>query len=244
MEVTLRKIAEDILSAYRVQYRVTEIPDIRYVYFWIQDMRAKFVKQKLEKISSFFVEDSTVQDLGLITLEDVADPEIYGIPEDRFLKRTEIDIPKTIDRNKMIGTFTYIYLGEAPKINSYTKLNREVPLISHSRAAVAGSGKFNQHSLFAFLHNDRMYLTSKFDYKDDITVLGIKGVFQNPILAGQIPDPTYGVNSPYPISMSIIEDLKRAVMQGTFEQHIQQIQQDPLAKDTNIIPPQLTGNVL
>ena len=229
---TLREIASDLLGMYRSAYKVTDAPDIRYLYFWIQSMRAKFIKQRLQRISTFPVEDVTVQSLGTLNLENVADPYILGIPDDRFLKRTTQTIPEPIEINKSLGALTQIRLTENPIADQYHKANSILPYISYDRAPFAGSGKFNETDIFAFRHNNRIHVLSKYDYNDNITEISVSGIFLNPL---EVEDMT--VDSPYPISKAILEDIKAAIMQINFESTMQQIEDKITDGQNNIAQP-------
>ena len=234
--VTLREIAADIHGVFRANFKLTDSPDIRYVYFWVKNMRAKFIKQHLERVGNFFIEDANVQSLGAVAVVTVANPYTLGMSADAYVMRTPV-LPKTIIQNNNLAGFTRIFLTEDPTVSYYTRLNREIPLVSHSRALTVGEGRFNKYDLYAFLHEDRIHVISKYDFTTDITEIGIKGIFLDPIEAGQVADPTYSVDSPYPISETILEDVKMAALQINYEIYRQQLDDKITDGENNLTLP-------
>ena len=87
--VTLNTIAYNILKNYRIQAKVSDDLDIRYVYQWVNNARAKYVKQRLDK-STFEIDQSLVQSLGAVELE-LVDSSIAmslptPLPADKFVR--------------------------------------------------------------------------------------------------------------------------------------------------------------
>jgi len=203
---SLNSLVYELLSLRRGDITDTDPIDRRLVIDWIQTQRARLLHQKFDKPFTY-IDEHLVQDLGTIQMETVDSNSLSVDLKDK-MRRTAIDIPETIERKGGIGTFTRI----GPDEKTSTKFN----VVTYDRALVSGNGKFNKDVTYAFTLGDRVYITSKSDSEFALQYINIRGVFQDPIIAARIADPTWTYDDDYPINKSMIDQLKVLVLKEKF----------------------------
>lgn len=214
--ISLNQAAWDIMEFYRNTLKDNDFTDIRQIKWWIQNVRAKLIKQKLDKPLSVpdenLVQSLTTNSSGTPLIElELVDSSIYTtIPSGRYVVRTKVALPASIERDNQIGTFT--------RIGPIDRLGEKYKLVSQETAIISGSGKFNQQTVFAFLLGDRIYLISK----NSMALIGLKyldvrGVFQNPREAALFTNPSYTDDDNYPINANMIDDMKKILLSQEFK---------------------------
>ena len=206
---SLNELVYQILELYRSTYKITDPVDERLVMTWIQQTRAKLLKQRFDE-NMRYIDEHNVQDLGTITLERIDSSTNTNYPSDKNILRTNKDIPRTIDRKGNIGTFI--------RIASADKLQNKINLVSYERAMVSGNGKFNNNDVYAYIDGNRICLTSKSGIHLGINYINIKGVFVNPIEAYEFVNGnnTYDWDYEYPISENIVRDMIDLIVKDNF----------------------------
>ena len=208
--ISLAEATYDILEFYRSNILNGDEVDIRQITYWINSTRAKLLKQKFDKESTYNIDEHFVQTISPVTMEIVDSSVAPGIPSDRHISRTAISIPATIERTNRIGTFT--------RIGPADRLGERYPLITYENALVWGSGRFNHDTIAAFLLGDRICLISKNAQSiRGITRLDVRAVFANPIEAAKITNPTWTEDDDYPINLSMIDDMKSIILGEDFK---------------------------
>lgn len=208
--ITLAYIGWDILNFYRANVKDDDSIDIRQIYFWIQNTRARLLKQKFDKPFSI-INEAYVQALPTIALQTIDSTQVPGIPSNRYIVQTIVDLPQTLERSNYSHTFTRI---SAPNL-----ISESYPIIKYEDISTYGNGIFNNRAVVAFIMGQRICLMSK----DKFAVRGLgniyaRGVFQNPLLVGQMNVPTYNEYSDYPITQQLIEEIKQVLLQNpTFQ---------------------------
>lgn len=206
--ITLNQIAYDLYELYRPIYKGQDALDIRQFKQWVHNTRALLCKRHFDKDFTW-MDESFIQDLKGITMERVDSSVVTGLSSERYFMRTAIAIPYTIERSNHIGSFLRIGPSDMWE-SSYN-------VVSHERAVVSGNGKFNQNDIVAFIREDRIYLQSRGQNVYAVKYLDIRGVFQNPNEAAIIADPTHTDDDRYPISMSMVEDMKKMIIDTNFK---------------------------
>lgn len=206
--VTLNQIAYGILEV--VRGKLTDDSDISidHVKDMIHSTRAKLLKQKFDK-NARVIDDVFTQSLGALQLEAVDASAHSTIKAGRYMYRTVLDVPPTVDRKNYEGTFTRI--GPADKLA--TKYN----LVSYDRALYSGNGRFNRDQIFCFLRDGKIYLISNSGaYHKAVQFIDVEGVFQNPSQVATFldnnGDSLYADDRPYPISRSMREDIENIIL--------------------------------
>jgi len=209
MTRSFNQLIYEIIELYRANYKVTDSIDERLVATWIQHTRAKLLKQRFDE-NMRSIDEHNVQDLGAVLLERVDSSSVNGLTSDRNILRTSRDIPTTIDRKGCIGTFTRLSTGD--------RLVNNINLVSYERALRSGNGKFNSNDLYAYLDGKKICVISKSGLHLGLNYIQVKGVFTNPIEAYEFATGnTYDWDYEYPISESIVDDMKNMIVRDNFK---------------------------
>jgi len=205
--VTLNQIAHSILETVRGKVGDDDNIDIDQIKDMVHSTRARLLKQKFDK-NLRVIDDVFTQTLGSIETEQVDSSVHPTIPSGKYMLKTTVDIPESIDRRNYEGTFTRI--GPADRLS--TKFN----LVSYDRAIHSGNGRFNRNEVYAFLLDRRIYLISNSLYHKPIQYIDVIGVFQNPTQVAQFKDSAgnslYSDDGNYPISRAMRDDIENLII--------------------------------
>ena len=205
---SLNELVYELLELRRSYLKDTDPIPKRLVIDWVQSQRARLLEQKGKKPMSS-IDDHFVQELGAIPMEkylsNIVDPQVANYD---YMYRTSIDIPRTIESADGVGMFT--------RIGPVDRLSDHYQITTHNKALMLGYGKFNYNSIYAFVLGDRIYLTSNGGLHFTVKYLDIRGVFQDPIAAALIADPTWTYNDDYPINKEMIDQLKVLIIKEKF----------------------------
>ncbi len=104
--ISLNQASWDILEYYRANVLDSQSIDVRQIKYWVNSVRAKLLKQKFDKSLFDGIDEHYVQNLSynttgtpLIELELVDSSFYSSIPSDRYLVRTKVSLPATIERS-------------------------------------------------------------------------------------------------------------------------------------------------
>lgn len=211
--ISLAEASYDIWEFWQNNILNGDWTDIRQCQYWINSTRAKLLKQKFDKESTYNIDEHFVQEISInnsgVPMEVIDSSVVSSIPSGRYISRTSISIPATIERTNRIGTFT--------RIGPADGLGERYPLITYENALVWGNGKFNQDSIAAFLLGDRICLISKNPQSiRGVTKISVRGVFQNAIEAAKLTNPLWTEDNDYPINLSMIDDMKSIILGEDF----------------------------
>jgi len=213
--ISLNEIAYGFRELYRAKFKDTDSPDIRLVKYWVQEVRAKLIKQKVDKLGMFQIDEVFVQSIPS-TLERVSSSQVSfagltlsTIDPDIYLYRTVRNIPQVIEKQGTAGVFTRI----GPERSSLGYL-----ILPYGQWLTAGYGAFNRQFVYATYLDRRIYLKSGNPSNlGSITAIEVRGVFQNPVEAALIADPTYTDDDDYPISQAMVDDIYTILMSKEFK---------------------------
>jgi len=167
------------------------------------------LKQKFDK-NLRVIDDVFTQSLGALETEQVDSSIHPDIPSEKYLLRTLLEIPETLDRRNYEGTFTRI----GPAERKSHKFN----LVSYDRAIYSGNGRFNRNEVYAFILDSKIYLISNSIYHRPIQYIDAIGVFQNPtqvaLFKDENGDSLYSDDGRYPISMAMRNMLEEMIVKG------------------------------
>jgi len=203
MNISLNQLAYRLIGLYRAQYKNTDSLSVRLVKDWIHSTRAMLLKQKLDKPMAI-MDENVVQDLGSIELEPVDSSIVPGVPSDRFMMRTVIDIPPTIERRGAVGAFS--------RIGPADRLEHRFKVVTFETALVSGYGKFNNRDVYAFYLDGKVYVIARdLNSFKHLEYIDIRGVFQNPVEAAKIKNPSYTDDDGYPISRTLVDSMEEII---------------------------------
>lgn len=201
--ITLNDISYRILENIRSTPHNDDDVDIRECANWAQNIRGKFIKQKLDKYPLAPIDESYVQDLGAVEIEVIDSSNHPTLKTFRKILRTKLELPLPIETSKGLGAYTRI----APS----DKMMQSFKLISYDEAPYVGSGKFNQFECFACQIGGYIYLFSKDPSIYEIKYINVRGVFGNPVEVMLFNDSTLTTDEcyakEYPINVSMAEDV-------------------------------------
>jgi hypothetical protein len=150
------------------------------------------------------------QSLGALETEQVDSSIHPDIPSEKFMLRTILEIPETLDRRNYEGTFTRIGPAE--------RRSQKFNFISYDRAIYSGNGRFNRNEVYAFLLDRRIYMISNSLYHKPIQFIDIIGVFQNPTQVAMFKDENgdslYSDDGNYPISRAMRDTMETMIIKG------------------------------
>lgn len=207
--VTLNQIAYSILESVRGKLGDDDNISTDQVKSLIHSTRAMLLKQKFDR-NLRVIDDVFTQSLGVIETEQVDSSIHPDLPSEKYLLRTTVDIPETVDRRNYEGTFTRV----GPAERKSHKFN----LVSYDRAIWSGNGRFNRNEMYAFLLDSRLYLISNSVYHKPVQFIDVVGVFQNPtqvaVFKDSNGDSLYSDDGRYPISMAMRNMLEEMIVKG------------------------------
>ena len=112
--VTLNQIAHSILESVRGKVSDDDNISIDQIKDMVHSTRAMLLKQKFDK-NLRVIDDVFTQSLGSLETE-LVDSSIHpDIPSGKFMLRTILEIPETVDRRNYEGTFTRV--GHADRLS-------------------------------------------------------------------------------------------------------------------------------
>lgn len=214
---SLNQLGYELSELYRSTLKVTSDVDIRLFKEWVKQSRAQIIKQRLDTFN--VIDNNITQDLGPVTFAPIDSSSLVSVPSEKFMLRSTLPIPATINRRNNIGTFT--------RISSVDGLELNYNLVPMQRALVSGNGRFNNNDVYVYLNNGYMYLISKSNIYKLIKYVNIVGVFVNPEEAY-----TFNVNNAgtpwtddmdYKVSESVVMDMQNMVVDKKFKLILQQI---------------------
>jgi hypothetical protein len=205
--VTLNEIAHSIFDSVRGKVGDDDNIDIDQIKDLVHSTRAKFLKQKFDK-NLRVIDDVFTQSLGALETEQVDSSIHPDIPSEKFMLRTILEIPETLDRRNYEGTFTRIGPAE--------RRSQKFNFISYDRAIYSGNGRFNRNEVYAFLLDSKIHLISNSIYHKPIQYIDVIGVFQNPTQVAMFKDENgdslYSDDGRYPVSLAMRNDIENSII--------------------------------
>ena len=205
--ITLDQIAYGIFETVKGKLSDDDNISIDQIKDMVHSTRAKLLKQKFDK-NLRVIDDSYTQSLGSVEVEQVDSSVVLSIPSERYLLRTILEIPETVDRRNYEGTFT--------RIGPSDRLSEKYNLVAYDRALYSGNGRFNRNEVFAFILDSKIYLISNSLYHKSINFIDVVGVFQNPTQVAMFKDSNgdsfYSDQSRYPISRAMRDDIENIII--------------------------------
>lgn len=204
---TLRELHSQIDEALAIYSSDTSFSSEYYTDL-ISSVRALFLKNEYSKRYRTIDED-IIQTLPCVEME-YAEPVscCADLPPQCKLVRSIKELPDFIELNKFRGL-----LSAGPVDIS----KKPFTIINHSRVPYIGRGRSNQDTIYAFAYDSRIYLASKNPNVATIKTIRIRGIFDNPIEAGEFTDCSgnscFTEDSKYPLKPWMWESLKQVVLQ-------------------------------
>jgi hypothetical protein len=221
---TLNEIAYDLLTIVRPQLSDDTEIDLRQVKFWINNQRALWVRNELNKKRS--IDSDLVQTL-CVELECVDASDCCDVDLDVPILRSTKKIPDPIE---MHSKQAIVRVGP---------LNKKAQSFSHveyERVPYVGNSRFNKNLVFSFMHDGYLYIATNNSAYGALEAVSLRGVFEDPTEAAEFKDcsgsgdPCYTDDSNYPIKAWMIPAMKEAILKSNL---MIQAQAEVQAADTS-----------
>jgi hypothetical protein len=165
----------------------------RQVEYWVHQYRALLLKQDMDKNKT--PNPDYIQELKGLHLSPVDATEITGVEIGKYVLKSDLQLPKTIDCNFKSG-FTYIG----------TANGRELQFAPQSRTFWQQYKYYTQNDPLVYLKNRYLYIVNG----DIIEYIDARGIFEIPSEVSQFVNPitgtvSYDVNTDkYPIPTNLL----------------------------------------
>lgn len=199
---SLPLIIRDIVRIIRgsVETQSETISD-RQVEYWIHQYRALLLKQDIDK--NKIPNPDYIQEIKGLYLTRVDVTEIPNIPIGKYVLKSDLSVPKTIDFNYKHG---YTYIGTAN--------GREIQFVPQTRSFWQQYKNYTQNDPLVYLKNQHLYVVNG----DIIEYIDVRGVFEIPTEVGRFINPVTGTPSydvyteKYPIPTNMLPVLKEMIL--------------------------------
>jgi hypothetical protein len=199
---SLPLIIRDIVRIIRgsVETQSETISD-RQVEYWIHQYRALLLKQDMDKKKT--PNPDYIQEIKGLHLTPVDVTEITDIPIGKYVLKTDLQLPKTIDCNFKSG-FTYVG----------TAAGREIQYIPQTRSIWQQYKYYTNSDPVVYLKNRYLYVTNG----DILEYIDVRGIFEIPTEVSQFVNPITGTPSydvdtdKYPIPTNLLPVLKQMIL--------------------------------
>lgn len=204
---TLNEITYNILMTVRPHLVDDEDLTIEKIQHDINIKRSLYIRNELNRIRSLDI--SYIQPLGCVEME-LANPVdcCIDVPIDCKLLRSKEVIPNAIElHNKKLITRVGPIIKTLPKFS----------FVPYERFIFSGNGEYNTETIFATLHEGRIYLKSNNSNVNLIKYIDVQGVFEDPREVGKFKNcedqPCYSDDDKYPMNMWMEDYIKNALIE-------------------------------
>lgn len=215
--MTLREISYRLMDLYRNSSgnKDADNIDLRHLVSFVNTMRSKFIKQRMEK--GMYFPDETVLQTLVAEEFTLIKSNTYNLTVDgisisdmgRDVLASVRTIPKTISKNNGYGTWS--------RVSPSDMLNVRINMSNIEKAIVSGYGKFNYNEIYGFEYNGKIYITCKNPtILETVSRLDMRGLFESPLEVMALQNPNLIEEElwdlPYPIDISIIDDIEKSII--------------------------------
>lgn len=199
---SLPLIVRDLVRIIRgsVETQSETISD-RQVEYWIHQYRALLLKQDSDKNKT--PNPDYIQEIKGLHLTPVDATEISGKEIGKYVLKTDLQLPKTIDCNFKSG-FTYIGTADG----------KELQFAPQSRTRWQQYKTYTNNDPLVYLKNRYLYIVNG----DIIEYIDIRGIFEIPTEVSQFINPITGTpnynvdTNKYPIPTNMLPTLKQMIL--------------------------------
>lgn len=201
---TLNEIVFDVLESVRSHHIVDdEDIDRRQIIYNLNLQRSLWIRNELNKPGRT-IDPFTVQSLGCVELEVADTSDCPELPVGCSILRTKCEIPKTVELHQR---------NAITKVGPVDKMDYFFSFVPYHQTIFSGNGKYNQNSVFAFLHNNRMYFKVNKAQQKLIRRVNIMGIFEDPTKVSEFCNtsgaPCFSADDQYPISSWMLPYIKQ-----------------------------------
>lgn len=204
---TTNEIVYDILEDV-ASHKLSDDLDIdnRQVIYKLNTQRALWTRNEYNKPGRI-LDPYLIQSLGCVELEVADASDCPELPVGCSILKTKCEIPKTIELHNR---------SAITKVGPIDKLDYFFSFVPYQQAIFSGNGKFNGNSIFAFIHNKRMYFKVNSAQQKLLRRVNIMGIFEDPTKISEFCNtngtPCFSMDDEYPISNWMIPFVKEQII--------------------------------
>lgn len=207
-----------------------DLLDDRLILKWINDQRATWLKNEMNKGRSD--EDNVRQTIDKTEMKLVNSSLYSDFSTGKVILQSVIDIPRTIE---------LLHKDSIVSIKLTDILSEKINYIHYDRVPYAGNGIFNFDKIYAFMYRKKIHIISnKRNKKINFTkYLSITGIFENPLEVIAIQtgkDVTKDfrdlLNYDYPLSLAMWTYMQAAILETTAKLFLKPIDTENDGKGT------------
>ena len=204
---TLNEIVFDVLESVRSHHIVDdEDIDRRQIIYNLNLQRSLWIRNELNKPGRT-IDPFTVQSLGCVELEVADTSDCPELPVGCSILRTKCEIPKTVELHQR---------NAITKVGPVDKMDYFFSFVPYAQAIYSGNGKYNGNSVFAFLHNNRMYFKVNSAQQKLIRRVNIMGIFEDPTavtsFCNNAAGTCFSADDQYPISSWMLPYIRQELI--------------------------------
>lgn len=207
---TLNEIAYDILTIMRPQLSDDTEIELSQIKFWVKNQRSLLIRNEINKSRTI---DADLLQTVCADVECVDSSVCCDIDLCCPIIRTKKKIPKTIE----------LHFKEAiTRVGPVNLKGRPFSYINHTAVPWVGNGRFNKNMIYAFIHDDYLYVYSKDTKYLALKTISFRGIFEDPEEIKNYKDcntkePCYSDNDPYPIKTWMLPQIKNMIIGGNLQ---------------------------
>jgi len=193
---TLKEITYDLYQHIRANASDEDDIDLRNIKYWIRTQRNLWLKNVLNKYK--ITSENIIQDLGSLSLET------SGV-----FKRTTVELPR------------FLSVNQEPQIvrvgpTTLSKTEKDYSIVPYQSSKSLGNGRFNSGLVYAFLYNNRIYLSSSSTILSALTTVNVRGVFEEPldVVTYGTPNVSFTEDMEYPVDEGFIPYIKAEILKA------------------------------
>lgn len=209
MSVSFNELSYRIFNIIKPKISDDESIDILEIKYDIENTRALLLKRRFSNKFRSGIPEAVIQPISQLEIESVNASNIYpDIPSNKVLMKTVLPIPQLLEKTSGVPL--------VKRISASTLLSRNFTFVTPQQAITSGNGKFNKKNIFCFYENDYLYLITGRLLSKGIKYIDLYAVFERPTKVNTFLNDNYNMsltdNNDYPISMDMIDDIEKIVI--------------------------------
>lgn len=206
---SLNEISYRILNVIKPKLSDDASLDISEVKYDVENIRATILKRTYSNKFRSSIPEDIVQSIPRLEIEAVnASNVVPDLPSDKVLMKTKLEIPGMLEKSSGMPLIK--------RISAATILSSNFTFVTAQHAIYSGNGKFNQKNIFVFYENGYLYLITKRLLNKGLKYIDLRAVFDKPTEVNEFLNDNNGADldddSPYPASMSMIDDIEKSLL--------------------------------
>lgn len=235
--ITFNEITYRIFNIIKPKISDDESIDILEIQYDVENARAMLIKRRYSNKFKSEIPEPLIQRISQLEIEDVNSSNLYpDIPSDKVLMKTKLQVPQLLEKSSGMPLIK--------RISSATILSKNFTVVVPEQSKYCGNGKFNQKNIFCFIEDGYLYFITKRLLFKGIKYIDLYGVFERPTKVNEFLNDNYNGsydnNSPYPITMDMIDEIENIVIKNKLR--IESSQPIDDINDSSDTPKQIANN--